>query len=171
MITWIPTNERLPEQSGKYLTVNMYKQYPCVTAVEYSAKNGLFWVYDIESEETVDKRRREIEDKNNLVYVTHWAKIDENDWVSVDECLPDETGWFLVKVKTGAVSYFTFSNKYQVWNVTDYYTDEVVEHIKETYEKLEINVTHWIPVELPEFRWSRENEIDDKHAYAMVGYL
>ena len=66
---WISCKERLPEKSGKYLTVDMDYEYPFLQTLDYSAKwNGWNCIESVDDE----AEAREYE-----MHVTHWMQLPE----------------------------------------------------------------------------------------------
>lgn len=70
MVTeWISCKDRLPEKSGKYLTVDMDYEYPFLQTLDYSAKwNGWNCCESIEDEQIA---------KEYEMRVTHWMPLPE----------------------------------------------------------------------------------------------
>lgn len=70
MVTeWISCKDRLPEKSGKYLTVDMDFEFPFVQTLDYSEK----W-HGWNCCESVDD---EAEAREYEMHVTHWMHLPE----------------------------------------------------------------------------------------------
>lgn len=66
---WISCKDRLPEASGKYLTVDMDSKYPCQNTLYYSAKwSGWNCCESIDDEQDA---------KEHELRVTHWMQLPE----------------------------------------------------------------------------------------------
>lgn len=60
---WIPCNRMLPDKSGKYLTLDMSKEYPYIDTINYSAKHKLWNSFDNDTK------------FEHALHVTHWAPL------------------------------------------------------------------------------------------------
>lgn len=60
-------------------------------------------------------------------------------WISVQDRLPEESGYYLVFTDIGRIALLSYSKKYQAFNAhDDSYSEEYV-----------ITVTHWMPLPNP----------------------
>lgn len=66
----------------------------------------------------------------------------EDDWISVEERLPSESGVYLVYTFTGNRLVLDYSALYKVFNAFDDLSDKIA-------NSLSIKVTHWMPLPEP----------------------
>ena len=65
--------------------------------------------------------------------------VTVQEWISVDDRLPEESGYYLVFTDIGRIALLAYSKKYQAFNAhDDSYSEEYV-----------IPVTHWKPMPNP----------------------
>jgi hypothetical protein len=66
---WISVKDRLPEKSGKYLTIDMDRAYPTMYPIHYSAK----W----RGWNCLDYTDGKLEARMHEMHVTHWMPLPD----------------------------------------------------------------------------------------------
>ena len=96
------------------------------------------------------------ENEDNDTIIELWNERNSAEWTNVNEQLPKENGeyWCFYKTRLGQnrVSVFHFCAKYNAaWDINGFNVGKFTIFDGDSYVPVKVNVTHWIPYEIPKW--------------------